>query len=201
MPYKDANDLPRLSGEYKLKDTDSAARAEFLKLFFWMFYPLGFLSFLIGGAIGAIGTLGFFIGGIIGILAGGLVSLVSSFVWMAFLDNAGGTGAGILSGNVLKGGDLTLREQLEAEFQKVKYYKRQKQFDQALKIVNGILEKDMVYAEALHLKAVILWDGFGDSTAAKECLMRIMEMKPVEDEMFRRFAASLYDELNRIDRR
>ena len=200
MTCKDANDLPKLSNEYKLKSTDSAARAQFLKLFFWIFYPLGFLSFLIGGAIGAIGTLGIIIGGIIGVLAGGLLSLVSSFVWMVFLDNAGGAGAGILSGRILKGGDLTLREQLEAEFQKVKYYKRQKQFDRALKTVNGILEKDMVCAEALYLKAIVLQEGFGDITAAKGCLIRIMEMKSVENEMFRRLAASLYDELSEIEK-
>jgi len=117
---------------------------------------------------------------------------------MAYVDKVGGLGAGILSGNILNGGGGSLREQLAPELQRVKYYQRQKQFDQALKIVDGVLEKDTAYAEALYIKAVILWEGFGDSTAAKECLGRIMAMESVESEMFRPWAASLYDELGKM---
>ena len=167
-----------------LKNIDSAARAQFLKLFAWIFFPLSVIGYLIGG--------------IIGVIVVGILSVFFSFVGMAFSDKVGSVGAGILSGNILNRGGGSLREQLAPELQRVKYYKGQKQFDQALKIVNGILEKDMVYAEALYIKAIILRDGFGDSTAAKGCLRRIMEMEPVENEMIRRWAASLYDELSEI---
>jgi hypothetical protein len=180
-----------------LKNIDSAARAQFLKLFFWVFCPLSIVGFFIGGMRGA-DEVGFFIGGLMGVIMAGVLSLVLSFIGEALYDTAGSVGAGILSGNVLNGGGGSLREQLAPELQRAKYFKRQKQFDQALIIVNGVLEKDMAYAEALFMKAVILWEGFGDSTAAKECLGRIMAMEPVESAMFRPWAASLYEELGKI---
>ncbi len=43
MSFKDPSDLPKLGADYKLRNIDSAARAEFLKLFLWLFCPLSLI--------------------------------------------------------------------------------------------------------------------------------------------------------------
>jgi len=93
----------------------------------------------------------------------------------------------------------SLHEQLECSMSQAKYYKMQKYFDKALKTINEVIAKDPEYPEALFLKASILWEGFGNSGAAKIYLQKVIEIVPNENEPFHQWALSLYDELTKIE--
>ncbi len=92
------------------------------------------------------------------------------------------------------------REQLDGDLNTAKYYKMRKEFDQALKTVNRILEIDPDFSGALFLKAQILWEGFENPTAAKGYLEKVIEMKQDKNETIHRWASNLYDELSEIEK-
>jgi len=74
-----------------------------------------------------------------------------------------------------------------------------KEYDQALKAVNNILNRDPEFSEALFIKAQILWEGFKNSAAAKGNLKKIIEIKKDKNEPFYRWASNLLDELTKIE--
>ncbi len=78
-------------------------------------------------------------------------------------------------------------ERFSCEINKIKYSKREGRFDQALQLVNGLLDQDTDIPEALLLKAQILWEGHGKADAAGKCLNRIRELTP-ENDKFHRWA-------------
>jgi hypothetical protein len=43
---------------------------------------------------------------------------------------------------------------------KIRFLKTKRNFDKALTLVNDVLDKDPNLAEALYLKAHVLWEGF-----------------------------------------
>ena len=69
-------------------------------------------------------------------------------------------------------------------------------FDDALLKIEAVLAKDPDFPEALFLKAQILWEGFEDRQAAKECLLKIIKVEPDKKAVFRRWALSFYGELS-----
>ena len=102
-----------------------------------------------------------------------------------------GDGLGrILSGWTLS--SLDLGERFSCEVHKIKYSKREGRFDQALHMVNDLLHEAPDFPEAIFLKAQILWEGFGNASAAKGCLNRIRELTP-EDDKFHRWASGYMD--------
>jgi hypothetical protein len=70
-----------------------------------------------------------------------------------------------------------------------------KKHDALIKI-EEVLARDPDFAEALFLKAQILWEGFEDCKAARECLLKIIAVEPVEKTVFRRWALNFYEELS-----
>ena len=166
-----------------LRNIDSIARSQFIKFFVWLFGPLC--------------VLGIFMTGIKGIVISFVVSIVITPVVMFVLDKfSGGTSSLIYGGGP---GTWDEREQLEGDVNTVKYYKMRKEYDQALKTVNNILNKDPEFSEALLIKAQILWEGFKNSAAAKGNLKKIIELKKDKEEPFYRWALNLYDELTEIE--
>jgi len=68
--------------------------------------------------------------------------------------------------------------------------------DFALIKIEEVLAKDPDFAEALLLKAQIMWEGFGDAHAARESLLKIIAVEPDEKAVFHRWAQNFYEKLN-----
>ena len=68
------------------------------------------------------------------------------------------------------------------DIHKVEHSKRQGDFEQALLMVDDLLQKAPDYPEALYLKARILWEGFEDAASARACLVRVRELTPEESQ-------------------
>ena len=134
-----------------LKNIDSIARAQFLRLFAWLFAPLC--------------VLGFWGSGIIGVVIAFVACLIISPVVMLILERFSRSTASFLYGGGY--GSWGNREQLRGDLNTVKHHKMRKEYDQALKAVNDILKKDPDFSEALFYKAQILWEGYKNIAAAK----------------------------------
>ncbi len=167
-----------------LKNVDTVSRSHFLKTFFWLFFPLCLL--------------GSFMVGIKGIAIAFIASLAISPVVMFALGRFSRNTASLVYGG--GHGTWNEREQLDGDLNTAKYYKMRKEFDQALKTVNRILEIDPDLSEALFLKAQILWEGFENPTAAKGYLKKVIEMKQDKNETIHRWASNLYYELSEIEK-
>ncbi len=168
-----------------LKNVDTVSRSQFLKTFFWLFLPLCIIGALIAGIKGIA----------IAFIASLAISFVAMFALRIFSRN---TSSFIYGGGH---GTWNKRERLDGELNTAKYYKMRKEFDQALKTVNRILEIDPDFSDALFLKAQILWKGFENPAAAKRYLKKIIEMKQDKKKTTHRWASNLYDELSEIEKK
>jgi predicted Zn-dependent protease len=91
---------------------------------------------------------------------------------------------------------LPLRHRLAGELDKIKYSKREKNFDRALRQVNELLAKEPEFPEALFLKAQILWEGFGNQ-AAEGYLKKVLRLVKV-GEPLHRWALSYHEQVRRL---
>ena len=182
---------PKKAPGKPLKDIDSAAGISFLKTFMWFFSVLTLLGFFAGLMVGGL------YGAFLGLVIGGVASIILSNIVMFVLDRSV---ENIVS--LLYGGRKQAKSQgelLANDISLVKHRKMRKEFDEALKIVNRILNVDPEYPEALLLRAQILWEGFGNSSAAIKYLKQIIEKKENEQTPIHRWALSLHDELVEIE--
>jgi tetratricopeptide (TPR) repeat protein len=92
---------------------------------------------------------------------------------------------------------IGLREQLAGDLNVARHHKLFNRFDEALIIIENVLAKDFDFPEALFLKAQILWEGFEDGKAAKECLLKIIKLEPDKDSVYHRWALNFYRELSK----
>ena len=92
---------------------------------------------------------------------------------------------------------MTQREDSEVRLARVRHFKMQKRYDRALATVNEILEADPEFPEGIYLKATILWEGFGNSGAARRHLVRVLEMVADPEEGLHRWSKHLLEEMNR----
>jgi tetratricopeptide (TPR) repeat protein len=92
----------------------------------------------------------------------------------------------------------TIRETFAADLEKARYSKREGRFQEALIIIDDVLDKDPNFPDALFLKAQILWKGFGNAGTTKECLRKVMQLVP-KDETLHRWALSFYNEVNGME--
>ena len=105
-------------------------------------------------------------------------------------------------GGVLSGWSsrrLTTRESLAADLEKARYSRRGGRFKEALTIINGALEKDPKFPDALFLKAQILWEGFGNREGAQGCLKKVMQVVP-SHETLHRWALNYYNEITKMEK-
>jgi hypothetical protein len=78
----------------------------------------------------------------------------------------------------------SLRDRLSAEIDRIKYLKQNTKYDEALRIVESVLEKEPDFPEVLYLKGQILWEGFGLEFEAKEVLLKVMMSVSREDPIY-----------------
>jgi len=88
------------------------------------------------------------------------------------------------------------RDALSADLERARFSKGNGRFEEALRIINEVIDKDPNYPDAIFLKARILWDGFGKKEESVVCLRKVMGLVQ-RDETLYRWASSLYDEVRR----
>ena len=88
------------------------------------------------------------------------------------------------------------RDALSADLERARFSKSKGRFEEALRIINEVIDKDPKYPDALFLKARILWDGFGKRDEAVVCLKKVMALVQ-SHETLHRWALSLYEEVKK----
>jgi hypothetical protein len=112
-----------------------------------------------------------------------LCSIPLCILYAIAVDKIGSVLVGILTGST--SGRMDLRERLAADVEKARHSKRNGRFEEALHIIDGVLDRDKEFPEALFLKAQILWDGFGRSAESKILLRMIRRLVPHDDPLYR----------------
>lgn len=109
-----------------------------------------------------------------------------------------------LLANALSGagreGHWDREELINIEMHQVRCAKMKGLHKQALMHVNAILAIEPDCAEARLLKAQILWEGFGNSEAAKVHLEKLMRLDANQNDPWHRWARGLYDDLCNLNR-
>ena len=170
-----------MGSQYQLKDVDSARQAILLNNFMRTFPVFAVLGLLIGG--------------LQGFLTATAISALVSFCAELFSNIIGGGTVNTLYGFGRR--TATLREQLAGDLSQVRYHKMNQNLDKALLKVDTILARDPNHPEALFLKAQLLWDGYEDYAAARECLVRIIKVEPDKNAVFNRWAFSFYRKISK----
>ena len=81
---------------------------------------------------------------------------------------------------------------------KVRFFKTQRKFDQALTLVNDVLNQNPDFPEALYLKGQVLWEGFKNPWAAECCFSRVIELTEDKEPVHRWASSSLACLYNRV---
>ena len=174
------------------KNTDSADAALTLRNAVWAFPYLAVMGliwgYLAGGSSGAL----------VGLMAAIAASAAIGSATTAFAGNVGGGAVNTLYG--LGRRTIGSRERAAGDLNVVRYHKLCNRYDQALIKIEAVLANDPDFPEALLLKAQILWDGFKDREAAKECLLKIAAVEPNPKAVFHRWALSFYKEISEDER-
>ena len=123
-----------------------------------------------------------------------LCAIPLSILLVYTVERLGSGIGGILTGWTAR--KINPREQLSADMARARYSKGSGHFEEALSIINQVLEKDPDYPDALYLKAHILWEGFNNSKGALESLKRIVELVK-EDEPIYDWALNYYDDVRK----
>ncbi len=94
----------------------------------------------------------------------------------------------------------TFRGQFIGTLNQARFHKMSKRHDLALECVNEVLAADPDFPEALFLKAQILWEGYQDAAATKQCLIHLMKAEPDKEASFHRWGLSLNKEIAGYER-
>ena len=133
-------------------------------------------------------------GAIVGLVAAVTISVLIGQVTAIFNGPRGASA--ISSGSKPTGSNTIVRKQPASDLNAVRYHKLCHQFDDALLKIEEVLDKDPDFAEALLLKAQILWEGFGDRNATGKCLQKILALEPDEKAVFHQWALNFFNELS-----
>jgi tetratricopeptide (TPR) repeat protein len=181
--------MKNLTKSIKVKRKRERDQARITRFVMW--YALCVGTIFIIARFSGVGV--FHIGNIVLLIIALPICLLADYI----VERLGSGLGGFLSGWSSRA--ATLRETLTADMQKARYSKREGRFEEALAIVDGVLEKDPKYPDAHFLKARILWDGFGNGEGAKGCLETVLQIAP-KGETLHLWARSLYDEITEGER-
>jgi len=168
-----------------LKDIDSVAWALFLKGLSWALPFLGLLGLLYGYKFGGI------LGALVGLVICAIVSVAASLITMLIANKFGELAEFLYRGPKA---NWSIQEQFEGALNQVRYHKRNRRFNLALIKVDEVLAKAPHFADALLLKANILWEGFNEPIETKRCLETIIKTTP-ESDSFHLWATTLYADI------
>ena len=94
---------------------------------------------------------------------------------------------------------VSRRDQFSADLEKARHSKRDGRFEEALDIMNVVLDSEEDLPDALFLKAQILWEGFGRSVESKKLFRRVMQCVSTEDPLYR-WSSHYCDEITMKDK-
>ena len=134
---------------------------------------------------------GCFLFGPIGIIYSGVTCVVLAYMSVFIAGRTGGTVSKLWGG---KTPIWTQAERYAADFSRARYQKMNKQYDEALRIIDHVLEEQPHYNEALFLKAQIMSEGFNNRYLIKGILIQIMTSEPKNTNLFK-WCRQLYKEL------
>jgi uncharacterized membrane protein len=135
-------------------------------------------------------------GAVSGVVLAAITGLVISTIVMFLMDAVSGGASSLLSGR--REAVWTIREQVQGFLSQARFNKENRDYPAALSFVNKVLEKDPDFADALFLKAQILWEGFGQAHAAIQFLEKVLSLD-AENGMVQNHALLLHNDLNTID--
>jgi uncharacterized membrane protein len=171
-----------------MKNIDLIARSQILKSIVIPFPYLGLLGMIVGYM--SYGILGTIFGIIVAITLSIIVGIITTTITNTF-----GKSSDLLFGRGKS--TINLQERLEGELQQARYHKMNQRYDEALRFVEGALNQTSDFPDALFLKAQILWEGFQDSRAARECIKELMKILPNANEPLYRWANHLLTDIKR----
>lgn len=115
-----------------------------------------------------------------------------SIIYDYTVEKIGSGLGGLLSGWTSRSADAGEIHLVELE--KARHSKRKGSCEESLGIINSVLAKAPDLPEALFLKAQVQWEGFGNLSAAKKNLQKVMQIVPLDDTLHR-WASTLYDDI------
>jgi hypothetical protein len=172
-------------------NVDSANAVFKLKNTIWAFPYLAVMGLIWGYLAGASS------GAIVGLAAAAAISVLLGSATSIFTGTPGG---GIDTLSVPTKSTMGVRTQPASDLNIVRYHKLCHQFDDALIQIEEVLARYPDFAEALLLKAQILWEGFEDGEAAKGCLLKILAAEPDKKAVFHRWALNFYEDMTNGER-
>jgi tetratricopeptide (TPR) repeat protein len=131
-----------------------------------------------------------------GVVIAAVAGIVISIIIMYVMDAVSGAASGLLSGR--REAVWTIREQVQGFLSQARFNKENENYPAALSYVNKVLEKDPDFAEALFLKAQVLWEGFGHSKAAIQFLEKILSLED-DNKMIQNQALMLHTDLKVLE--
>lgn len=164
-----------------LKDVDSTERAYFLKIvtifISWGLFALPVFLYIFG-----------WFGLIIWFLSCLTLSIMVEFI----TDKFGSLAGRIFTG---RGSDWSIQEQLRGDIDIVRVQKAKGEYDTAILKVEEILARDPNFAEAVYLKAQLIFEGYEEKAEALHCLDKVFALTQPDDPL-RRWAFLLKKQIN-----
>lgn len=171
------------------KDVNSADAALTFRNTIWALPYLAVMGLIFGQLAGG------FLGAVAGLLAAMVASAVIGSATTIFTGIVGGGAVNVFYGIGRK--TIGMRERLAGDLNVAKHHKLCGRFEEAWIKIEDILAKDPEFPEALFFKAQILWQGFEDAEAAKQCLLKIITTEPDKKDVLHRWALNLYGEIQK----
>ena len=163
-----------------MKDKDLFVRTQYLRIYAWVFV----FTLFVGGVVGFLyGWFHFMIIMLIGLVLPFPAMYATGGIADFFLCYTGGKGAS------------TLKDQLAGDVEKIRILKREHHFEEAFELAEVVLAQDPKHAEALFLKAQLLYEPFAQYSSASACLNKILAMNPPSDDKLVYWAAALREEI------
>jgi len=135
-------------------------------------------------------------GAVSGVAIAAVTGAVISIVVMFLMDAVGGAASGLLTGR--REAVWTIREQVQGFLSQAGFNRENRNYPAALSFVNMVLEKDPDFADALFLKAQILWEGFGQPHAAIQFLEKILSLED-DNKTVQNHALLLHNDLSTLE--
>jgi hypothetical protein len=163
-----------------MKDIDSALISDLLKAY--LYCLMAFAPILL------------FSSGLLGLLIAVVVCIPLTFLICGIADKIGNIWSRLFYGG--REPAWTLQERFQCDLDQVMFLKRQKQFPQALQKVNEIIKQEPEFAEALFLKAQILWEGYESANGAVRYLTMAKDFVSPDRYLYR-WICSYQDTINK----
>ena len=160
------------------KDIDSAHRTLLWKAF-GVSFPL-------------VGILGWVLFGTKGIWFAAAVCIVVAFGAVTLAGRIGSAAGGLYGGRTP---NWNIDEQYAADLSRARVQKMSKNYTEALKIVDKVIDEQPDLNTALFLKAQVLVEGFDHRLEARKCLVKVFQTEPKNSQLYQ-WSAGLYKQLS-----